>query len=362
MAEDSGEKTEEPTPKRIEDARKKGNVANSRDLSGVVVMAGALLAFATFASADLGENLSVQARGAWGGGEIRPTSLADFHAVLLNHFALSARAFIPLALVLVATGAAISLAQTGPLLSAEALAFRGSRMDPIKGVKRLVDGDRLFDLGKAPLKIAAVGVALWAVIRAGLDGVLALIGAPVAATLSSIDALATRAALLSLVGLALLAVLDLAWVRLRYRKRLRMSLREVRDEMREREGSPQVKSRRKAVQRELSRQRMISDVARADVVITNPTHYAVALRYVRGEMNAPTVVARGRNHVAFRIRAVARENDVPIVENPPLARVLYRTAKLGREIPESLFEAVAEVLAYVVRLDERRGRAWSASP
>ena len=140
-----------------------------------------------------------------------------------------------------------------------------------------------------------------------------------------------------------------------------MSLREVRDEMKERDGNPEVKSRRRQVQRELARNRMIADVKEADVVLVNPTHFAVALRYVRGEMAAPKMLARGRGVVAERIRREARLHDVPIVENPPLTRLLYKTGRVGKEIPESLFEAVAEVLALVYRMDRRRGRAWQAS-
>jgi len=139
-----------------------------------------------------------------------------------------------------------------------------------------------------------------------------------------------------------------------------MSLKDVRDEMRDRDGNPQVRSRRKQLQRELSRQRMIAEVANADIVVTNPTHVAVALSYVRGEMAAPKVLARGRGVLAQRIRREARRHDVPIIENPPLARLLYRVGRVGREIPESLFEAVAEVLAIVYRLDRRRAGAWGA--
>ena len=197
--------------------------------------------------------------------------------------------------------------------------------------------------------------------RPAMDGVMALAAAPPGPTLEAIEALSARVASAALGGLAVLAVADFVWQQHRYRKRLRMSLREVRDELREREGNPQVRSRRKTLQRELSRQRMIADVAKADVVIANPTHYAVALRYVREEMGAPKVLARGRDHLALRIRAAAREHDVPVVENPPLARLLYGATRVGREVPEHLFEAVAEVLAYVYRLDQRRGTAWGAA-
>jgi len=171
--------------------------------------------------------------------------------------------------------------------------------------------------------------------------------------------LARRLAVFAVAGLAVLAAGDLLWVRYRYEKKLRMTRQQVRDELRQREGDPKVKGRIRQVQQELSRQRMIAETARADVVITNPTHYAVALRYERQRMLAPKVVASGRGYVALRIRRVAEEAGVPIVENPPLARTLYRTTKVGRTIPENLYQAVAEVLAYVYGL--RRGGGGRAA-
>ncbi len=358
MPADDAERTEPPTPKRIEDARKRGEVANSRDLSGVVVLVTALLALGSVLGEKLVESVAWQAREAWAGAQIVPTSLDDFHALLMHHLTTALAVFLPLTLTLMAAGVAASLAQTGPLLSAKALAFRGSRIDPLQGMKRMVSAERLFDLGKALIKVGVVAGALFLTLRPALDGVLGLVDAPPAASFDAALDLAARVGRVALASLAVLALIDLAWVRSRHRKKLRMTLREVRDELREREGSPQIRARRRALQRELSRQRMIADVARADVVVTNPTHYAVALSYVRAEMSAPRVLARGRNHLAERIRRAAREHGVPLVENPPLARVLYRATRVGREVPEHLFQAVAEVLAYVYRLDRRRAAAW----
>ena len=161
--------------------------------------------------------------------------------------------------------------------------------------------------------------------------------------------------------LAVMAVADLFYQRWRWEQKLRMSKREVRDEFKQREGDPLVRSRFRAKHRELTRSRMIAAVADADVVVTNPTHYAVALQYDRMAMAAPQVVAKGRNHVALRIREAAVEHRVPIVEDAPLARLLHRTGEVGQEIPQNLFQAVAEVQAYVYRLDPRRGATWGAT-
>ncbi len=359
MAEDDAERTEAPTPKRLEKSRRKGEVAKSRDLAGVAVLATALLVLASALVARLAESLAMLARGAWSGAQIHASTLPDFHALLLHHFAEAARALAPCLLALVLAGVAAHVLQTGPMLAPEALNFRGQRLNPLQGLKRLLNQDRLFELGKALVQVAVVGGALYWVVRASLDGVLALVNAPADAGLHAATGLAMYTGRVALAGLGVLAVLDFAWVTHRHHKRLRMTPREVRDELREREGSPQVRSRRRQLQRELSRHRMLANVAKADVVVTNPTHFAVALRYVRSEMAAPKVVARGRDALAERIRAEARRHDVPIVSNPPLARVLYRATRVGREVPEQLFQAVAEVLAHVYRMDRRRGNAWS---
>ncbi|MDJ0847859.1 MAG: flagellar biosynthesis protein FlhB [Myxococcota bacterium] len=361
MAEqDAAERTEEPTPKRLEDSRRKGEVAQSRDVASVVLLFAAWLALTVFAARSIGLGMAQQATAAWSGAQIHPESLADFHALILHHGAAAARGFLPFALALMLIGTAVGAAQTGLLWSAEALSFKGSRIDPIQGMKRLLSPDKLFDLAKAPLKVGVVVGAVWLALDTHLPALLSLVGAPPASGLEVTYDIGFSVLRAALIGLGLLAAADYAWVRHRHRKRLRMSLREVREELREREGSPQVRGKRRQLQREMSRQRMIADVATADVVITNPTHYAIALRYVRAEMNAPKVVARGRNHLAERIRQAARRHGVPIVENPPLARLLYPATRVGKEVPTHLFQAVAEVLAYVYRLDRARASAWEA--
>ncbi len=360
MAEQDAERTEEPTPKRLEDSRRKGEVAQSRDVASVALLLAAWLVLTLFAARTIGSGVAQQASAAWSGAQIHPSTLEDYHSLILHHGAAAARGFLPFALALMLMGTAVGAAQTGLLFSTEALSFKGSRIDPIQGLKRLMSLEKLFDLAKAPLKVGVLVLAVWLALDAYMPALLALVGAPAVASLEVGRALGLSVVRTALIGLGLLAAADLAWARHRHRKRLRMSLREVREELREREGSPQVRGRRRQLQREMSRQRMIADVATADVVITNPTHYAVALRYVRAEMGAPKVVARGRNHLAERIRAAARRHGVPIVENAPLARLLYPATRVGREIPTHLFQAVAEILAYVYRLDRARAAAWEA--
>jgi flagellar biosynthetic protein FlhB len=361
MAEPQAERTEPATPRRREEARRRGQVAQSRDVGGVVVLAAALLALGSFLGAGLAGRVAALAQASWGGAGTPPDSLADFQALLWVHVGGAGLALLPLLAALAAAGAAAQFVQVGPLFSWQALQPRADRLDPIQGMKRLLHYDRLFDLARAVLKIAAAGALAFALLRADLPRLLGLLGASPAEGALATGDLARRVALALLLALGALAALDLVYQRWRHEQRLRMTRQEVREEARQREGDPLVRGRFRARQRELSRLRMIAAVADADVVVTNPTHLAVALRYDRRAMAAPRVLAKGRNQVALRIRLAAERHRVPIVENAPLARLLHRTTRIGHEIPENLFQAVAEVLAYVYRLDPRRAVAWGAS-
>ncbi len=360
MPEEEAERTEPATPKKREDARRKGDVAQSREVQSVVILATALLVLGSELGGKLLRSLASLARAAWSHAAHPPESLADFHSVILGKAAPPALAVLPILLLLAAAGVLAQLVQTGPLLSLEALAFQGSRLNPLKGIKRMVSGERLFDLVKSILKVVVVCIAGWAVIGSEMEAIVGLADVGIGPGLQHLGELARRLAVAALSVLALMAIGDLLFQRFLYEKKLRMSKREVREEARQREGDPHIRSRFRQMQRDLSRSRMIAAVADADVVITNPTHYAVALAYQQSEMAAPEVVAKGRGHVALRIREAAEAADVPIVENPPLARTLHQTTEVGREVPEKLFQAIAEVLAYVYRIDPRRARRWGA--
>lgn len=360
MPEEEAERSEPATPKRRQDARKKGDVAQSREIQHVVILSTAVLGLGSFLGVGVLTALAEVARSSWTAVAAPPETLADYRSVLLGHVRHPAMAVLPLFLLFATTGALSQLLQTGPLLSSEALAFKANRMSPLAGVKRMVSPDRLFDLVKSLLKVGVVGFVAWAVIGGEIDQLIGLADVDVGPALTTLGMLARRLAIAILAALAVMAVADLVYQRWRYEKKLRMSKRDVREEAKQREGNPHLKSRFRQMQRELSRSRMISAVADADVVVTNPTHFAVALRYQRLAMSAPEVVAKGRGHVAARIREAAQDADVPIVENPPLARLLHQTAEVGHQVPENLFQAVAEVLAYVYRLDPRRASSWGA--
>jgi flagellar biosynthetic protein FlhB len=358
---DDAERTETATPKRRGEAREKGDVAQSREVAAALLLSASFLVLASSFGADVVKELVAQTRAGLASAAAPPAQLEDFHAALLLYVGRAGRALIPIAGLLLLVAFFSHFVQVGPLFSWKAVAVRASRLNPLTGMKRLLGVDAAVELGKSLAKVALVGAAAWLVLRPALGSVLALPAAGVWDGVAMTGSVVHQLALGALAGLAALAAADYGWVRMRYERRLRMTRQEVRDELRQREGDPRLRARMRAFAQELSRHRMIADVARADVVVTNPTHYAVALRYARGEMGAPKVLARGRSHLALRIREQARRELVPIVENPPLARALYRETRVGKEIPESLYQAVAEVLAYVWRLDPRRRAAWGAA-
>ena len=362
MAEENAERTEPATPKRREEARERGEVPVSRDAGAVVGMGVAFVLLTGSTGAAMASGMVEIARLAWSGAAVHPHELADFHALLLAMGVRAAKATLPFLAMLCATALAANLLQAGPLFAPKAFGPHWERMNPIQGLGKMVKPEKLFDLAKAFLKLGVIGGVIGWVGRDDVAAALALYAAGPATMLPAMIALA-RALLWPLLAvLALLAAADVAWVRFQHEKKLRMSRQEVRQETLDREGNPHVRARMRASARELSRMRLVAEVSKADVVLRNPTHFAVALGYQRSTMAAPRVLAKGRNEMALRIIEIARSAEVPIVEDPPLARMLYRTAKVGREIPVALYQAIAEVLAHVYRLDRRRGAGWGVAP
>lgn len=358
---DADERTEAPTAKRRGDARAEGEVAQSKDLASVALLAATIVLLGSSLAAAVVESVIGQMQMLLSGQQVRPETLADFHAILLYHGGVTVRALAPFILVLAAVGILVHQVQTGPLYAAKATAFKATRLDPLKGMKRFVSVNSVVELLKSVIKVTVTLWFAWGFVEGQIATLLQLSGAPVTASFALAIHLVQELAKRVLAVLALFAVLDVVWVRFRFEKNLRMTKQEVREEMLQREGSPQIRARRRQKQIEMSQMRMIANVAKADVVITNPTHFAVALRYERRAMRAPTVVAKGRNHLALRIRETAKKHDVPIVENKPLAQLLYKTARLDREIPDALYQAVAEVLAMVARLAPHRALAWRSA-
>jgi len=322
------EKTEQATPKRREEARKKGQVAISREISSVFVLFSSLMVF-FFLGAYMHSKLIEMMRWLFQSCcaiELNVSSIMLLFVNLLKFFGVI---MAPLMLAVFAAGIAGNCLQVGILFTGEPLIPKLSKLNPLSGAKKMLSVKSLGELVKSLLKLSIVGGVGFLMIRSEINAI------PCA--------------------LIVMAALDYAFQRWQYEKGLKMTKQEVKDEMKQAEGDPALKGRIRGVQREIAKRRMMEDVPTADVIITNPTHLAIALKYNSEDMSAPRVVAKGAGFIAERIKEIARDAGVPIVENKPLAQTLFKSIELGDVIPVNLYRSVAEVLAYVYRLKTKQG-------
>ena len=352
MAEESDlERTEPASSRRLEQAREEGNVPQSRELMAFMVLAAGAGIFWV-----LGGWLSQRSSGLLRHGLSFSRDTA-FDTSLMTGLALSltTEAFViagPVFLLAMAAAIVTPFMIGGAVISPKAFQLDFNRMDPIKGLQRMFSRQSVAELVKAVLKALLIGGVLYWVVIHEQDRLFALLGQPVETALISFAQVLLYSFLAIIAGLALIAAIDVPFQLWQYHDRLKMTYEELKREARESEGDPHLKARIRSQQRELARSRMMSAVPKADVVVTNPTHFAVALKYESGSMGAPTVVAKGMNLIAGRIRELAGANRVPILEAPALARALHRHADVGDQIPATLYAAVAEVMAYVYQLNQ----------
>ena len=343
------ERSEQPTAKRLTEARKKGQVARSRELNTLLVMLASALALWLLSGPAMSGMASLFSEALSPSGDVlKQAELVPTH---LMHVLLSALTLITpfLAITVVAALAGPAL-MGGLLFSADAIAFKADKLDPIKGLGRVFSTKGLIELVKALLKFFLVlGVAVLIYKYLERD-VMALITLDVMEGIVRSGNMIMIALVLLSVTLVLIAAIDVPYQLWSHNKQMRMTKQEIKDEGKETDGRPEVKARVRQLQREVSQRRMLQDVPDADVVITNPTHYSVALKYDKDGSGAPRVVAKGQDLIALKIRSIAIEHDVAIYEEPPLARALHGTTEIGDEIPGPLFLAVARVLAYVYHL------------
>ncbi len=352
MAETSDqERTEQPTPKRREEARKKGDVAKSNEIPTAFILLAALCVFLFTAPWMILEMTGLMG--------VCFENIATFHmtgvelpAYFQWVFRRAGLLLAPLFAVILIVAAASHVLQTGIIYSITPLTPDFSKLDPVSGMKRLFSQRSLVELAKSILKMAFIGTITAMVMKGLLPEIPPLMHQGVGDILSFTGGACLRIAFYAGLGLVFLASLDFAFQRWHHGKKLRMTKQEIRDEQKQQEGDPQIKARIKSIQMEMARRRMMSAIPEADAVITNPDHLAVALKYDPLKMAAPLVVAKGAGFLAQRIKEVARENHIPLVENKPLARTLFKAVDIGKSIPEELYRAVAEVLAYVYRLKE----------
>jgi flagellar biosynthetic protein FlhB len=351
LAEESDlERTEPPSARRLEKARAEGRVPQSRELTAFLVLASATGGFWILgnwltqrAGSILREGLTFGRNAAFDqDAPARVFASLSWEALLL---------VAPIFLLTIIAAVATPFALGGWTFSTQALSPNFSRMDPVKGVQRMFSWHSLGELVKAILKTLLIGGVIYWVVRHEQDQLFALILQSMEPALVSFGHMVVFAMVGLVAGLAVIAAADVPFQLWRYYAGLKMTKEEVRQEMKELEGDPYLKARIRSQQREIARRRMMAEVPKADVVVTNPTHYAVALKYDREKMGAPQVVAKGMSLIAQKIRETAAENKVPVVEAPPLARALYRHADIGEQVPVALYTAVAEILAYVYQLN-----------
>lgn len=345
---DKESKTEEATEKKTRDAVERGNVPFSKEASISISLFGILIAFAyilTDKSAQLGNSLSryIGQADQWSLG-----NMADAARLMSDAVHAAAVVVGPIALMLIIAGFAASFAQNPPQLALERIKPELSRISPIKGWERLFGVQGLVEFLKALFKLAAVGLVALVFLRSMQHDLVNAIFIEPSGLLQHTRSIAVRAVLYIAIATLILVAADVVWTRLHWRQELRMTKQEVKDEHKQLDGDPLIKARQRSIARQRSKQRMMSSVPRATFVITNPTHYAIAMRYVREETAAPIVIAKGQDLVALKIREIAEEHDIPIIEDKPLARALYAKVQVDQAIPAEFYKAVAGVVHYVM--------------
>lgn len=355
MAEDSDDKSEEPTDRKLDNARKEGQVAQSQEIKIWAGLMASLVVLMMIVPTLVGELERVLVP------FIERPQVFDMSREgvgrLLSEVTVSVLTLMLLPLgVLMLAALVSSLAQNGLMFVPKRLMPDFSKINPGKGLERLFSANTLVEFLKSLFKVGVVGFVAFLVIRARMDDYVALSAVDLMATIDYLRRQVNYLVLMVMLLVTTLAAADWFYQRWTFNQKMRMTKQEVKDEHKQTEGDPMVKGRLRSLRMQRARQRMMAAVPKSDVVVTNPTHYAVALKYDMDSMGAPVLVAKGADLVAKRIRDLAEENEVPVVENPPLARALYATVELDQEVPPEHYKAVAEVIGYVMRLKGRLGR------
>lgn len=347
------EKTEEPSQRKLEKAREEGNVSISKELSSVVLMAVSIMVFVNAGSymygrlEELFETFFMNA----GAALTDPAHAMEYLKIALWY---GFEMMLPVLIVLMAMALLVNVVQTGGVLSMKAIQPKGSKMNPIEGIKKIFSTKGLVELAKGLLKLGIVGMVVYFTVRNDIEHFVSFSLMPINDSLSESGSYILMFVSRIIAALFIVSIADAAYQRFQHKKDLRMTKQEVKDEFKEMEGDPWVKGQRKKFGMQMrQRKRLDHAVLSSDVVVTNPTHYAVALKYDPDENGAPIVMVKGQRKKAQKIKRLAREYGIPIVENKPVARALYATAEEDDYIPADLYRAVAEILAYVYKLKNK---------
>ncbi|HEX2944698.1 MAG TPA: flagellar biosynthesis protein FlhB [Clostridia bacterium] len=345
------DKTEKATPKKRREARKKGQVFQSREISSAMILLFVFIALRVYGKSIYTMITDYMKKVLTEYPQIEDLYTPDILSrVFVDGVMVFARAVGPILLVALLTGLIVGYVQVGFLFTTETLKPQFSRINPFSGFKRMFSLRSVVELAKAILKVLAIGYLAYTYLNGKVQQVLSLMDMDLLQVASFICLTSLDLAIRICILLIIMGIFDFAYQWWDYEKNLKMTKQEVKEEAKQTEGDPQVKSRIRQKQRQISMRRMMQEVPKADVIITNPTHFACALKYDAEKSPAPVLLAKGQDYIALRIKEIARENKVEIVENKPLARAIYETVEIGQAIPSELYQAVAEVLAFVYSL------------
>jgi flagellar biosynthetic protein FlhB len=343
------EKTEKPTPKKRQDTRKKGEVAKSRELPSVAVLLSGIMALAA-CGPYMNTRFQIIMEKTFEKLPSKDLDVVDVMSMAQEMIGLFLLIIGPFLVAVFVAAIFSNVMQVGFMLSAESIKPKLSKLDPIKGFSRLFSMQSLMEFFKSISKLAIVGTVGYFSVKGELDGLPALVDMELKSIMAYILITTLKISLMCALAMIVLVVADYAFQKWQFEKKIRMTKKEIKDELKRSEGDPLIKSRIRSIQMEMARKRMMQDVPKADVIITNPTHLAVAISYDGISMSAPKILAKGAGEIARRIKEIAISHDIPVVENKELARNLYSQVDIGSEIPGSLYQAVAEILAYIYKL------------
>jgi flagellar biosynthetic protein FlhB len=347
------EKTEAPSQHRIDEFRKRGEVASSKELNSVLVLAASIFVLG-LSLVYIYETLQEFVIWLYHLDASVAYTEKSFKTIVYKTMATGLKCIAPVLVTTLCVGIAANVAQIGFLFSPEVLELKLERVDPIKGFKKLFSIKSVVEAVKGLFKFIFVLSIVYYVVKDDLNTYQGYFHVSFLGGFLHAKAVMLKVAFSIIIALSVIALADFAYQKISYQNKLKMSKADLKKENKEQDGNPEVKQKIRAIQREMSQKRMMDDVKDAAVIITNPTHISIALKYDGATMISPMMVAKGADHVAMRIREIAKEHDIPIVENVPLARAMYKTVKLGDTVPRNLYKAVAEVLAFVYKLKKRK--------
>jgi flagellar biosynthetic protein FlhB len=349
MAETDQEKTEQPTQKKEEETREKGQVAKSRELPSVAVLIAGLI-YLWFCAPGMVKDIMKMMRRTFSAAGTMTIDINTIQSIMVGFLYEMFLITAPILIVVSLASLLANLLQTGFLVSSEAILPKLSKIDPMKGLKRMFSLQTVMELVKNILKMTIIGSVAWLSIKGEIANIPPLVNQDVYAIMTYVGKVSFKIIISTCWVLIVLALMDFLYQKWEHNKSIRMTKQEIKDENKQLEGDPLIKGRIRRLQRDMARRRMMAAVPKADVVITNPTHFAVALKYNPDDMNAPMVVAKGSDFIAAKIKEIAKKHHVPIVENKAVARLLFNLTDIDEAIPENLYRAVAEILAQVYRL------------